>query len=204
MASETPQASNPWPRLIAGVVAGAILLFLGLTQFKETDPSILEGIDFNFGKTLVQIGVVLILFPLIYQIFVKPLSAAIQERNAELARTFTEAEQLRSRMEQMRSEYEARLVETEASAREQIQAQIREAQALRQQLMAEAAAKADELVKKAQQDIEQEKNRVMTELRLEVVNLTLTATERVLGENVDTERNRKLVTEFIDKVEVPS
>ena len=204
MASHSSQPSNPWPKLIAGVVAGAIFVALGMTVFKNTAPNLLEGIDFNFGKTLVQIGVVLILFPLIFQIFVKPLQAAIQERNTELERTFTEAEKLRSRMEQMRNEYEQRLAETEASAREQIQAQIREAQALRGELMAEASAKADALLRRAEEEIEQQKNRVLTEMRLEIVNLTLMATEKVLGENVDNERNRRFVQEFIDKVEVPS
>ena len=90
----------------------------------------------------------------------------------------------------------------EADARAQIQAQIKEAQQLRQTLMSEAAAKADELVKRASQEIEAEKGRVMGELRLGVVNLTLAATEKLLGENMDSAKNRKLVEDFIDKVEV--
>jgi F-type H+-transporting ATPase subunit b len=204
MASESPQPSNPWPKIIAGVIAGAILIGLGSTVFKSTDPALLQGIDFNFGKTLVQIGVVLVLFPIIYLIFVKPLQAAITERNEDLTKTFTEAEQLRERMDAMRSEYENRLRETEKEAREQIQGSIREAQALRTQLMAEAAAQKDEMIRKAQEEIEQEKNRVITDLRIAVVDLTLQATERVLAENVDTPKNRKLIQDFIEKVEVPS
>ncbi|HVL38306.1 MAG TPA: hypothetical protein VM328_02840, partial [Fimbriimonadaceae bacterium] len=70
-------------------------------------------------------------------------------------------------------------------------------------LMAEANAKADALVKRAEEEIEQQKNRALTEMRLEVVNLTLAATEKILGENIDNDRNRRLVQEFIDKVEVP-
>lgn len=70
--------------------------------------------------------------------------------------------------------------------------------------MADASAEADAMVKKAQQEIEQEKYRVMAELRLAVVDLTLSATEKVLGENVDTDKNRRLVKDFIDKVEVPT
>ena len=42
----------------------------------------------------------------------------------------------------------------------------------------------------------------MNELRLEVVNLTLAATEKLLGENMDSDKNRRLVQDFIDKVEV--
>ena len=70
--------------------------------------------------------------------------------------------------------------------------------------MAEASAKADELVKKASEEIEAEKSRVMIALRTEVVNLTLTATEKILNENMNDDRNRRLVEDFIKTVEVPS
>ncbi|MCO5297989.1 MAG: F0F1 ATP synthase subunit B [Fimbriimonadaceae bacterium] len=192
------------PGSLIWVVVGLVLVAVGGTVFKDTAPPLLEGIDFNLGKMLTQMGVVLVLLPVINIFFVKPLSEAINERNSELEKTFTEAEQLRSKMDAMRSEYEQRLASTEARAREQIQTQIREAQTLRTTLMAEASAKADELVEKARQEIEQEKNKVLSEVRLHVTHLTLGATERILGKNVDSDTNRKLVQEFIDQVEVPS
>lgn len=192
------------PRAWFWVVLGIVLIAVGGTVFKDAAPPLLEGIDFNFGKMLTQMGVVLVLLPVINIFFVKPLSEAINERNSELEKTFTEAEQLRSKMDAMRTEYEQRLSATEAQAREQIQAQIKEAQNLRSTLMAEASAKADEMVEKARQEIEQEKNKVLGEVRLHVTNLALGATERILGKNVDSDTNRKLVQEFIDQVEVPS
>lgn len=195
--------------MIVSIIIGIALMFGGGYLAATWHPQFItdlaaQGIPINPGATISVIGVFLILFPVIKIFFVNPLSQAINERTTELERTFSEAEQLRAEMTAMRTEYEQRLASTEAQAREQIQAQIREAQNLRQELMAEASAKADQLVKKAQEEIEQEKNRVMTELRLHVVDLTLNATERLLGENVDSDRNRKLVNEFIDKVEVPS
>jgi F-type H+-transporting ATPase subunit b len=163
-----------------------------------------QGIPLEPGKTVAVVGVFFILFPLINTFFIAPLADAINSRNSDLERTFSEAENLRTEMTQMRNDYEQRLVATEAQAREQIQSQIREAQNLRTSLMAEASAKADELVKKATQDIESEKTRVMGEMRSEVVNLTLIATEKILGENMNNERNRKLVDDFIQSVEVPN
>lgn len=199
--------------IIAGVVVGALLMVGGMyISQKYTSPELGEaqflhsineqGIPLDLGKTVAIIGVFFILFPVINFFFVKPLSAAIGERTTELENTFSEAEQLRSEMNSMRSDYERRLAQKEAEAREQIQAQIKEAQNLRQTLMSEAAAKADDLVKRANTEIENERTRVLSELRLEVVNLTLSATEKLIGENMDSEKNRRLVNEFIDKVEV--
>ena len=162
-----------------------------------------QGIPLDLGKTLAMIGMFLFLFPVLKHFYFNPLGEAIQTRNSSLESTFAEAESLRAEMRSLKSDYEARLAAAEASAREQIQVQIREAQDLRKTLMAEASAKADELVVKAREEIEIEKHKVMSEVRLHVVNLTLGATERILGENVSNDTNRRLVQEFIDKVEVP-
>ncbi len=160
------------------------------------------GVPVDLGKTVATFGVFLIIFPLVNIFFIKPLADAIGERNSTLEQTFGEAEDLKVQMQKMRSEYEARLVETEADARQKIEAQIKEAQALRQTLMSEAAQRADELVARATQEIEAERNRVLTSIRTQVVDLALSAAEKVIAENMNTERNRKLVEDFISQVEV--
>jgi len=163
-----------------------------------------QGIPLDLGKTIAVIGVFLILFPVINLFFIKPLVDAIAARSAELERTFAEAEELRNEIRSLKSDYEAQLSRTEAEAREKIQAQVREAQSLRTSLMAEAQTVKEQMISQAQEEIAREKDRVVNELRIEVVNLALGATEKLLGENVDDARNRKLVEEFIDKAEVPA
>lgn len=187
-------------------VAGSQMAFTkqpaGLYAF--TDNLTHQGIPLDFGKTIATLGVFIALFPVVKVFFVTPLSDAINARSSELESTFSEAESLRAEMSTLRTNYEKRLSETEAAAREQIQAEIRRAQDLRAQLEADARQRADEYLKKAQEEIDMEKNRVLTDLRIHVVDLTMGATEKILGENVDSDRNRRLVTEFIDKIEVPA
>jgi F-type H+-transporting ATPase subunit b len=161
-----------------------------------------QGIPLDPGKTLATIGVFLILFPVIKSFFLNPLTQAIHERNSDLERTFSEAEQLRNEMQQMRSSYEQQLATTQAEAREQIQSTIREAQNLRQTLMSEATEKADAMVERASQEIAAERDRLILDLRTQVTDLALTAAERVIGANMDTATNRRLVDDFINQVEV--
>ncbi|MBS1724224.1 MAG: F0F1 ATP synthase subunit B [Armatimonadetes bacterium] len=163
-----------------------------------------QGIPLDPGKTLAVIGVFLILFKVIESFYIMPLRDAIGTRNSDLESTFSEAENLRTQMADLKTDYERRLAATEADAREKIQAQIKEAQELRKTLMGEASAKADELVKRAQDEIAQERDRALAGIRLHVANLTLQATEKILSENMDNDRNRKLIDEFLDKVEVPT
>src|SRR2546423_4566106 len=205
MSTQRKSGAPAWFLTLVGVVLMVLGTYIATSvHLGFVDALNKQGIPLDPGRTIAVIGVLLILFPLVNTFYLKPLVDAINIRNTELERTFTEAEQLRQQMNTMRSEYEQRLVATEAEAREQIQAQIREAQNLRTQLMAEASAKADELVKKASEEIEAEKSRVMIALRTEVVNLTLTATEKILNENMNDDRNRRLVEDFIKAVEVPS
>jgi F-type H+-transporting ATPase subunit b len=188
--------------LIKLVIGLAVIAFGAYIHGGFWDQPLIPGLDFAWQRSIVTIGVLIVLFPVIRNYFIVPLQEAIDTRNSELERTFTEAEELRASMDQLRRDYEQRLAATEASAREQIQAQIREAQNLRQTLMAEATQKADALVAQAEAQIEQEKSRALLEIRTAVVDLTMAATEKVIGANLDEARNRKLIEEFIAGVEV--
>ncbi len=187
-----------WRNAIIGVifiVAGMFLQKVGVQ---------ISIIEFNVGVTVASIGVLLVVLPLIDVFYIKPFQTAISERHAALEHTFAEAENLRAEMTEMKAGYEARLAETEAKAREQIQVQIREAQEMRMRLMGEASEKAEQLMRQAQEEIANERDRVLTQMRMQIADLVLGATERVLGANVDDARNRKLIDEFVDSVEVPN
>jgi F-type H+-transporting ATPase subunit b len=188
---------------------GLVLMFAGMyvsTSVTHGNIKSLEemGVPLDPGKTLSVIGVFLMLFKVIGNFFLVPLSDAITTRNSDLESTFTEAESLRNQMDTLKSDYEKRMAQTEADAREKIQSQIKEAQELRKTLMAEASSKADELVKRAQDEIAAERERAVSGIRMHVANLSLQAAEKVLGENLDDNRNRKLIDDFLDKVEVPA
>jgi F-type H+-transporting ATPase subunit b len=195
--------------ILAMAVAGVVMMLAGMYVSKNVKIGFLEtlekqGILLDPGKTVAVIGVFLILFPLLDFFYFSPLREAINDRNNALESTFTEAESLRAEMTQLKADYENRIAETEANARAEIQAEIARAQELRRTLEAGARAKADEMTRRAADEIAAERTRALGDIRLHVAKLTLQATERLLGENMDNERNRRLIDEFIDKVEVPA
>lgn len=160
------------------------------------------GIPLEIGKSIATIGVFLIMFKVLHLFFFGPLFDAINNRTSELENTFGEAENLRAEMTQLKTDYEKRISDTEASAREQIQAQIKEAQDLKKELMADAQRKAEEYKQQAIAEIDAERRKALVDLRVHVTNLSLQATEKILSENVDNDRNRKLIDEFLSSVEV--
>lgn len=183
--------------MVGGMYAAKNGVFTGVEK-----PIADLGIPLELGKTISTIGVFLILFKVLEFFFFAPLDETIDHRTGELEKTFTEAETLRADMTQMKADYEKRLADTEASAREQIQAQIKEAQDLKKSLMADAQRQAEEYKQTAIAEIEAEKRKVLGDLRVEVTKLSLQATEKLLGANIDSDRNRKLIDEFLSTVEV--
>ncbi|ARU44353.1 ATP synthase F0 subunit B [Armatimonadetes bacterium Uphvl-Ar2] len=207
--SQETQKSGGAPT-IALVVFG-VAAMLGGANISANPPAFLafqkdleaQGIPLDLGKTVAAIGVFLILFPVIKSFFLKPLQEAIDQRTHSLESTFADAENLRAEMAQMKSDYEKRIIQTEEDARNQIQSQIKEAQDLRTQMVNEANARVEEMQRKAREEMEAERNKVLAEVRLHVADLSLQATEKLLNENVDNERNRRLIDEFIATAEVP-
>jgi F-type H+-transporting ATPase subunit b len=192
-----------WAKLIVGAILMVAGMWASLNHVLAFEFIEKLGLPIDLGKTVAVIGVFIILFPVLDFFYFRPLKESINERTSTLEETFSQAESLRSEMEQMKSGYEARLRQTEEDARSRIQTEVKKAQDLRTQIQAEANAKAEEMLRKAREEIEAERSRVMNDVRVHVANLSLLATERILGENMDNERNRRLVEEFIDKVEVP-
>lgn len=207
--SQETQKSGGAPTIVLVVIG--LVLMLGGANVSANPPAFLDfqkdleaqGIPLDLGKTVAAIGVFLILFPVIKSFFLKPLQEAIDQRTHSLESTFADAENLRAEMAQMKSDYEKRIIQTEEDARNQIQSQIKEAQDLRTQMVNEANARVEEMQRKAREEMEAERNKVLAEVRLHVADLSLQATEKLLNENVDNERNRRLIDEFIATAEVP-
>ena len=57
---------------------------------------------------------------------------------------------------------------------------------------------AQKIIEDARREIDVEKDKAIAELKQEVGNLVVTASEKVIKKNMDTETNRKLISEFID------
>lgn len=186
------------------ILVGLVVIAIG-TYVKGqpwTTPEMFKPLGLDMGKTIVGIGFFLLFAPVIRIYFYTPLKEAIDERDNKLEATFSEAESLKARMEELRGSYEKKLAESEAEARAKIQAALQEAQGMKESIIAEAKLQADEIREKAKQDIERERAKIMTDLRAQAVDLTLIATEKLIGASMDADRQRKLAQEFIETAEV--
>lgn len=193
------KSGSPWTNVIIGLII--VILAGAVPQLRNFDVP-LPGIELHLGKTIAMIGMMILLFPLVKVFYVDPLEKAIKDRNESLEHTFEEAENLKQRMQELKASYESRLKAAEEEAREKIQTALAEAEQMKNQIIAEARTQAEEVRRRNEEELERAKEKMLVDLRTHVVELTLAATEKVVGKSVDPEKQRQLVDEFISTVEV--
>ena len=121
-------------------------------------------------------------------------------RQQEIKATYDKADAERSAAEQLKSQLDARLAGIEAEARTRIQAAIKEAQAAKDDMLAEARAGVEDTLRRGQEDLAREREKILAEIREQTVDLSIAAAGKIIGESLDAARHRKLVNDFIDQI----
>ena len=122
---------------------------------------------------------------------------ATEERERRIKLQLEEAERLNAQARAAAEEHQKAL----AGARDQAIALINEAKLAAQHERELAVRKTreeqDQVLDRARREIEAERERAIATLRREAVDLSLAAASRLVEEKVDTEANRKLVTDYL-------
>src|SRR5205807_1182899 len=132
-------------------------------------------IQLNWQAIVTQAVALIVLVWMLKRLFFQKVLDVLDQRRHEVQDTFDKMESDRQAMESARTDYEKRLANIEAEAREHIQAAVKEAQQLREQLIADSRGQADALLKHAQEEIGREKQKALVELRTEVAELAVGA-----------------------------
>lgn len=157
-------------------------------------------IEPSWQAIVTQAVALIILIWLLNKLFFKKVLAFLDERRDEVAKDYSEAESYRAAMEAARADYEQRLRNIEAEAREHIQAGVKEAQQLRDQIMHDARAQGEALIQRAHEEIGREKQKALIELRTEMAELAVEAAGKILRRSVDPQTQRDLMGDFIKEV----
>jgi F-type H+-transporting ATPase subunit b len=129
------------------------------------------------------------------------IGEALEKRAAAVRENLEHAERQREEADKLLEEYRQRLKE----AREQADDIIARARKASEAAVAEAAAdgksKREELVAAARKDIETETRRSLEQIRKEVADLTVLATEKITRKSLDAEDQQRLVEEALAEVD---
>lgn len=144
-------------------------------------------------------------FTLVVLVFWKflwgPVLGIIDARGDEVESSFSAAERDRNEAAALKSDYEKRLAGIEAEAREKITSAAKEGMQLREEIIAEARSRAEQVLERAQEEIGREKDKAVFEIKEHVADLAISAAHKLIEERLDDARHKQLVDKFIDEIE---
>jgi F-type H+-transporting ATPase subunit b len=160
-----------------------------------------EGGEALFQVNLFQVVIAatnfLLFLAIIWTFAFKPVSRMLADRKARIEQGLKDAEQARSDRENAESERVATLTEARREANDILSRAQKVAQETRDADIAATKEELERLRQRAAAEIEAEKARAISDVRAEVADLALRAAGRVVGETMTSDRERRLVDEFL-------
>ena len=127
----------------------------------------------------------------------KPLIEALEEREHTIKAEREAAEAARKAAEELKASLDAELAKLAAKAQEAMAAALKEGSKAKDEIMKQAQEEARVLAEKTRRQLEDDKNRLVGELRKEVAGLSVLAAERLLKKAVDPGVQKKVLDEFM-------
>ncbi len=156
----------------------------------------------NINATLIaQIINFLVLVFIMVKFAYKPLLEILEKRKNKIASDLESAEQDKLMAAKLKQEYETQLAEARSQAQAIVDKANKLAEQTKEEMIQQARQEHERLLKAAQDQIEREREKVVKELRSEVVTLSMLAATKIIGENMDSKANAKVVNDFIDKLD---
>jgi F-type H+-transporting ATPase subunit b len=132
------------------------------------------------------------------------IAEALDRRQRAIEESIDMAERTRKEADELLAEYRERLTAARQQA-DDIVARARKAgEQAEADLVVKGKQRREELLEQARKDIETETRRAIQELRAEVADLTILATEKVTRKTLTTEDQRRLVDEAVAELDFAS
>jgi len=162
--------------------------------------SVLENLMPNIWTVLTQLLATLILFLVLRKLVWKPVKEILNKRSVYEQERLEKAEQLRKENEEMNVQIQEELRQANIKATEIIKKSQVDGEKLRDNLIAEGKEKAQTIVNDAQRSIELQKAKMVDEMHQEIVDVAISAAEKMLKHKLDEKTDRDLIDKFVKEV----
>ncbi|MEL6712189.1 MAG: F0F1 ATP synthase subunit B [Planctomycetota bacterium] len=148
----------------------------------------------NFVWTLLIFGLSL---PLMWKFVFGPITVALLERDSKANEAVHAAREASEAAEKSRAEVEVALGNANAEAKKLIAAATQRAEVRERDIVEGAKKEAEAMIASARAQITAERDKAVAQIREEVVDLSLKAASQVVGRNVGSDDDKKLVQEIV-------
>ncbi len=136
----------------------------------------------------------------LYFFALKPLSKLMDERGKTIAGGLDNAKKQEELLAAQKAEYDATLAQARKEASEIMNEVKKDAEAKRSDIIAKADADSKAIFEAGKKNLEAEKAKILTDAKTELVNLVVSATEKVMGEVATGKIDMKIVENSIKEI----
>ena len=156
-------------------------------------------IGINLPLLLAFIVNFVILFGLLGLVLYKPVMRMLDERSKRIKESMERAEATKEEYAHAEEEVKGLI----SKAREDGQALVSQAtqigERLREEAKEGARKEAQAIIDRTRAELEEERDRIIDDLRREFVDISISAAEKVIKETLDKERHRRLIEEALEE-----
>ncbi len=160
----------------------------------------MEALGINLGYFLVQVLNFLIIVWVINAWIVKPVVGLLERRRESIAQGLEDARVAAEARANAEAEAEKVLADAQVKAGEIVREATERAETAAKDIKTSAEAEVSRAREEALAEAEQEKVRVLGDLRGQVAGLAMAAAQRLVGDALDEQRQRRLIEEFFSGV----
>lgn len=160
----------------------------------------MERLGINVGLLVAQIINFIVLLIVLRAVAYRPLLGLLDQRRERIAKALEDARQAEEARANADRDYQKRIDEARLEAQRIVAEANQRAEQAASGIMAKANEEAQRLVAQAREDAELERNRILAELRTQVASLAIAAANKVIGDSLDEQRQRRLIQEFFSGV----
>ena len=146
----------------------------------------------------------LIIFIILMVILMKfafpPILGYAAAREKRIQDALYESKRQREEAERLLETQRQELAKARGDAQQLIAEGRQGAEKIRQELLTRAKAEQEELITRAKADIEAERLKAVESVRREAVDLALAAAAKLVGQRQDSENDRRIVNDFLNRV----
>jgi len=130
----------------------------------------------------------------------KPILSALDEREKSIRDSLELAEKTKEESKQLLEENKAHLQKADEEARKIVNQSREFAEKMKSQIIEESKIQAQKLIADASNEIDRKKQEAFNELKNQVAEISIIAAEKILKQNIDNEKNKVIVNNYLDEI----
>lgn len=160
----------------------------------------MEALGINGSFLLVQIVNLIIVYVVVSKWIVTPIMGMLEKRRETIANGLEDARVAAEARANAEKEAQKIIAEAQARASLVVREATERAESVGKDVKSAAEAEADKAREKALVTVEEERTRILGDLRGQVAALSIAATQKLVGDALDDKRQRVLIGEFFSGV----